>query len=132
MQLYKQPTLPSPVLVAPVNLALKYHCLKSHSKGLFWTSIILSDKNELDKVRAKAGAINQSLQDSIPVLNNYQVLLQQYMIYDSSMVNPDERYVTLGTQYFIRNKCAGYLPNTNVKEITKKLFKPRFIQNLCK
>ncbi len=105
---------------------------KPHKYSFFWTSIILADKADLEKVKAKAEVINKSLQDSLPVLKFYQVLLQQYMVYDSSIANPTERYVTLGSVYFIRNKCQGFLPDTKVKDITKKLFKPAFIKTLCK
>ncbi len=104
---------------------------KPNKYSFFWTSIVLNNKSDLEIIKAKAAGINQSLQDSLPVLNYYQVLLQQYLVYDSSIVNPAERYVTLGTHYFIRNRCEGFLPNTKAKDITKKIFKPHFIKKLC-
>ncbi len=105
---------------------------KPNTYSYFWYTIILRDSAEVQKVLPLSATINNHLLDSVPALENYYALLQQYSVYDSLAADSTKKFIPVGVSYFIKNKCSGYLPGTSAKMLYKKIIKPKFVKSLCK
>jgi len=103
---------------------------KSDNANLYFWQAVYITKDEPD-LTGQSKKIKAELVKLMPQLNKYRRL---YLEYRKPGVNPSDtavKYTVIGSAFFIKDKCDGFLKDINAKQLIKKSHNKKFENDLC-
>jgi hypothetical protein len=109
---------------------MSYPLPKSDNANLyFWQAVYV--KNDEPEPLGQSKKIKAELVKLMPQLNRYRRI---YLEYRKPGVNPSDtslKYAVIGSAFFIKDKCEGFVKNIDAKQLIKKSHNKKFENSLC-
>jgi hypothetical protein len=109
---------------------ISYPNPKNDNANLYFWQAVYIKKDETD-LSGQSRKIKDELVKLLPELSKYRRL---YLEYRKPGLNPSDtslKYTVIGSAFFIKDKCNGFVKDISAKQLIKKSHKKKYENDLC-